>query len=405
MSATRAKPKLLLLTSSFPRWRGDFAGCFVAEFAQAISTDFEINILSPAAAGTPTRTMHDPLQVWRFNYFWPRRAQLLDAAADLQPLIERDWLARLQILPFFLCFFLRALLLARNADIICSHWLLPAGLIGGLLAWLTGKPHIVIEHSGALHLLGKLKVGCWLARLITKSASRLVVVSQQLREQFLSLCPQAANKVEVLPMGIDLAAFLSPIGLESATNRSARQVKKRVLFLGRLVPIKGVEVLLEALAGCPQLDLLIAGDGLQREALEQRARALAVPAQFLGMVTGVYKHQLLKTSDLLVIPSIVLPDGRCEGMPVVCLEAFAAAKPVIASAVGGLSELIIDGETGLLCQPGDSAQLRNAILTLLDDEAQRHMMGERAQQIAAGYDWSIVGAKFKTLLHSVLVRN
>src|SRR5689334_17896312 len=97
--------RLLILTSSFPRGEGDFAGSFVAEFAEALSTDFDIEILSPASNGAAKS--FEKFRVYRFSYMWPKRAQLLDAAADLQPLLERSFTARLQVIPFLVVFFFR----------------------------------------------------------------------------------------------------------------------------------------------------------------------------------------------------------------------------------------------------------------------------------------------------------
>ena len=202
-----SKLKLLVLTSSFPRSREDFAGSFVAEFAESLSDSFEIVILSPAAKGAPVKERRGNLIIYRFNYFWPLRAQLLDASADLQPLLERSLFARLQVIPFFIVFLFRALLLARGADIICSHWFLPAGLVGAFVAKVMGRPHIAIEHSGALHLLKKLRTGRLLTGFIVRNAKRLIVVSEQLRKQLIALYPAVESKVDVLPMGIDYRAF------------------------------------------------------------------------------------------------------------------------------------------------------------------------------------------------------
>jgi glycosyltransferase involved in cell wall biosynthesis len=384
--------KLLMLTSSFPRRPGDFAGCFVADFARVLSNDFEIEVLSPPSQGAEKEEQHTEFRVYRFNYLLPKRAQLLDAAVDLQPLLERSLTARLQIIPFLIIFFFRVLLLARRVDIICSHWLVPAGLVGALVSRILKKPHIVIEHSGAFHLLRRLRAGRRIVHLIVCNSEKLVVVSDQLREQLIELCPSAADKVEVVPMGVENRSY----GSDEPDDKDAKL--KTILFLGRLAPVKGVQVLLDALSGCSNLQLIIAGDGDQRKYLENRALLLNVPVRFAGTVVGEVKEHLLHSCDLVVIPSIILPDGRTEGTPVVCLEAFAAGKAVIASAVGGLRELIVDGETGLLCEPGNSMQLRERILLLLNDDALRSTIGRKAAQIAKQYDWSKVAERYKTLL-------
>lgn len=385
-----SKPRLLLLTSSLARWPGDYAGAFITEFAQALSDEFEITILAPASRNRPAHERWGSVQVYRFNYFWPRHAQLLDAAADLQPLLHTSWRARLLVVPLIIGFLIRALLLARRADIICSHWLVPGGLVGAVVRLLTGKPHVCVEHSGALHLLRKIVLGAGLARFITRYADQIVTVSAQLRSHLLALAPQTASKLAVIPMGVRAELFQQR---ESDNTRE----KPTILYLGRLERVKGVATLLEAVAGRADLRVIIAGEGSARAELEQYASRLQAPAEFIGAVMGERKRELLQTSDLVVIPSMVLPDGRSEGTPVVCLEAFAAARAVVASAAGGLKELIIDGETGLLCAPGDSAQLRAAILKLLGDDDLRARLGARAAQSATQYDWLTISARYREL--------
>ncbi|MBI4854994.1 MAG: glycosyltransferase family 4 protein [Acidobacteria bacterium] len=384
--------KLLFLTSSFPRYKGDFAGNFVAEFAQAISTNYEeIQVLTPASKNYPKEQSWGKIKIIRFNYFFPFNYQLLDSAKDLQPLLETSIFAQLQLIPFCLVFFFRAFFLAKQADVICSHWLLPAGLIGSLLSFLLKKPHLIVEHSGALNLLCKLPIGNFVLNIIGKYAKSIVLVSKELQNKLIKLCPKLKVKTSVIAMGID-CNFYQP-----SIQREENKVKK-ILFLGRLAKIKGVDVLIKALAKCENIILLIAGDGEERETLEKLANNLQVPAKFLGTVLGEDKLKLIQSCDLLVIPSIILPDGRTEGTPVVCLEAFACGKAVIASNVGGLKDLIIDGKTGFLFEPENQEELREKIFALLNDDKKINEISSSVRNIALEYDWSIIAKQFNLLI-------
>ncbi|WP_420398275.1 glycosyltransferase family 4 protein [Nioella sp.] len=150
----------------------------------------------------------------------------------------------------------------------------------------------------------------------------------------------------------------------------------RLMFVGRLAAVKGVPVLLEALAKArevqPDLTLTLVGDGPDRVALETQAKAM----NLVGAVTFAgYKSQsevaeLLASHDALVLPSFA------EGVPVVLMEAMAARMPAIATAVGGVSELVEDGKTGCLVAPGDSDALCAAILSLMSDAEKRADMGD-----------------------------
>ena len=155
-----------------------------------------------------------------------------------------------------------------------------------------------------------------------------------------------------------------------------------VVFVGRLDPVKGVPLLLDAFAEVkarhPQARLTIAGDGHIRERLEARARSLGLQVNFPGYLDEGQVADLLATADMLVLPSFA------EGLPVVLMEALAAQIPVIATQVGGVPELVQHGVSGLIVPPGDVVGLAEAIDRLLSDPALRARMGEvgRAKVLA-----------------------
>jgi len=150
----------------------------------------------------------------------------------------------------------------------------------------------------------------------------------------------------------------------------------KLMFVGRLAAVKGVPVLLEALAEArrtrPELTLTLVGDGPDRAALIAQAQALdlAGAVTFTGYKSQSEVAELLACHDALVLPSFA------EGVPVVLMEAMAARMPAVATAVGGVSELVEDGTTGCLVAPGDGAALRAAILRVMEDSALRQRMGE-----------------------------
>jgi len=216
------------------------------------------------------------------------------------------------------------------------------------------------------------------------------------------LCPDAANKVEVIPMGVNVLSRD-----EKITAESLRQslIRPTVLFIGRLTEIKGLGVLLKAMEGLDGLQLIVAGDGETRDELERMARQLSLNARFIGRVGASERQYLLSTCDAVVIPSTVLADGRSEGTPVVCLEAMAAGRVVIASKVGGLAELICDGENGLLFEQGDHQMLKEKLMLALSDDSLRQRISENAQHAVAAYDWSRIGLRFANVLRDPLRKN
>jgi L-malate glycosyltransferase len=415
----KRKPSILILTSSFPSLPEDETCGYVREFARCMALEFNVQVLTfaDAKAMASLKNSHDQdaqqevFQLIRSKSFLPLRLDPLQAGRDLNQLAHANLYCKVLAMISLCAFFLTALKLARRADVICSHWLLPCGLMGALLASLFRKPHVAIEHSGALHLLMRLPAGRALARFIVRRCRRVITVSSDLRNKLTAFCPEARGKTEVIPMGIMGMAQERPVGLAKVDQLPGCGIdcqggsENKILFIGRLIEIKGLEVLLKALATLQDVQLQVAGEGERRMALERLAAKLNVDAVFLGQVDRAEKARLLAASAMVVVPSLRLADGRTEGLPVVALEALAAGVPVIAANVGGLSEIIIDGQNGLLFEAGNHLLLADRIKRLLDDEELRLQLSKKARQTAEAFDWQIIGAKFREIFKDCFSTN
>ena len=391
------KPALLVLTSSFPCSPDDETCGYIRDFARSLSVQFDVTVLAP-----PDRRAiqwpHDSFTLTRARSVLPLRLDPFEAGDDLNHVASGSLLAKLAALVSLFCFFARALALALRADLVCSHWMVPSGLAGAVICRLLRKPHVVVEHSGALHLLRRIHGGGTIARFIVTGSNRIVTVSADLERKLIALCPDARTKVEVMPMGVRVCSpHRETIPIEPSTHT--------IVFVGRLTEIKGLDVLLKAMSGLKSLDLIVAGDGECRAELEGLALALSVNASFVGRIGALERGRLLSTCDALVIPSRVFDDGRTEGTPVVCLEAMAAGRLVIASRVGGLAEVIADGENGLLFEQGDDLMLREKLSLVLSDDSLRSKIGKNARRSAAGYDWARIGSRYSAIIKSALRKN
>jgi glycosyltransferase involved in cell wall biosynthesis len=197
-------------------------------------------------------------------------------------------------------------------------------------------------------------------RFVTKIVNRYIAVSQHVAERLVETSRIPAEKITVVYNGVRLAAFNRP------ANPALRAVLTRgsigrpiVLTAARLAEQKGHRYLLKAAALVPQAVFILAGDGPDRAELEAEAAKLGLQERilFLGYRDDV--SDLLACCDLFVLPSLF------EGLPLSILEAMAANKPVIATAIGGNDEAILHGETGLLVPPADPQALAAAIQTIL----------------------------------------
>ena len=183
--------------------------------------------------------------------------------------------------------------------------------------------------------------------------------------------PDKWDRMHVVHCGIDPAAFIP------ATHRGRGS---RLLFVGRLAAVKGLPVLLRAVAELretnPDVKLSLAGDGPDRPRLEAMAReqCIADRVRFLGYQSQAQVRQLLRETDLFVMSSFA------EGVPVVLMEAMAAGVPVVATRVAGIPELVEDGVSGFLVPPGDPVALSQKTRILLDDADLRNRFGAAGRE-------------------------
>ena len=181
-----------------------------------------------------------------------------------------------------------------------------------------------------------------------------------------------------------------------------------VAGIGRLIPVKGFEYLVdahaEALRANPALRLVLVGDGDERAALEERIRALAVADSVV--LVGAVRHEeipaYLAAADVVAVPSVHF-GGFVDGLPNVALEAMAAGKPLVASRVGGLPELVRDHENGLLVDEKSSHALAEAIVSLAGDSDLRRRLGATAQaEITSTRSWEAVAERFVGIYGDVI---
>ncbi len=172
-----------------------------------------------------------------------------------------------------------------------------------------------------------------------------------------------------------------------------------ILGIGRLVPQKGFDVLIDAFAraGAPSHDLLLAGEGPERAALEALARERGLEGRviFPGRADRATAAALFKGCSFFVLPS------RQEPMGIVNLEAMCSGKAVVASRTGGVPEIVLEGETGLLFPPGDSAALAEAIRRLAGDDAARARLGAAGLARAAKFTWPAIASSYRCIYDKV----
>jgi len=267
---------------------------------------------------------------------------------------------------------------ARGWDAVVSHWLVPSGAVADACG---PARHLAIAHGSDVRLLSSLPGGRALVRRLARRAD-LVYVADALRVD--------GAPGRVVPMAIDVAPIARATTAAARAAARARLVPDAgdgfvIAFLGRLIHDKGADRAIDEL---PEgATLLVGGDGPERTALEERARASLVRCaagrrvQFLGHVAGADKLALLAAADALVIPS------RVDGAPTVALEALAAGLPIVATRAGGLPE-VLDESIAILCD--DERAIGRALARLRDDVELRTTMSRACRARSSRHDWSHV---------------
>jgi glycogen(starch) synthase len=206
-----------------------------------------------------------------------------------------------------------------------------------------------------------------------RAADWVVACSSSLLEETLAIWPELGAKSSVIPNGLELPPLPpTPLPFDPAL----------LLCLGRLEPEKGFDLALSAFGRLadrrPALRMLLAGDGPLRGQLEAQARALGLEsrAEFLGWVPPDEVPRLINRATAVLMPS------REDALPLVAIEAAQMARPVLAARVGGLPEVVTDGSTGLLVQPGSPRALAAAVERLLDAPELAERMGAAARRRA-----------------------
>ncbi|MFA4029619.1 MAG: hypothetical protein GDYSWBUE_000912 [Candidatus Fervidibacterota bacterium] len=200
------------------------------------------------------------------------------------------------------------------------------------------------------------------------NAHTVITCTRANLEHIKSVYPEAANKVRLVYHGL-LRTEIAKFG-ECVRGGDARQ-RRLLLFVGRLVPKKGVDVLIRALARLRcKARCTIVGDGPMRQRLERLAVQLGVDdcVTFIGSIEHTDVAKYYASASALVVPSIIASDGDRDGLPNVILEAAASSLPIVASNISGIPEFVEDGRTGLLVPAGDEEVLAEAIDKLLSND-------------------------------------
>lgn len=393
-----AKPRLLVLTSTYPRWRDDPEPGFVHELSKRLVADFHVMVLAPHAKGAAVEETFDGVEVRRYRYAPAAWETLVNDGGMVSNLRNGPW-KWLLVPGFFLsqAWATRRLVRRHRPQVIHAHWLVPQGFTMALLRLFGHTPPFLVTSHGAdlFSLRGRLMNA--LKRRVARASAAMTVVSSAMREEAVHIGMQPP-RLEVLPMGVDFQARFVPDATEARRT-------DQLLFVGRLVPKKGLTHLLDALplvlARRPAVRLAIVGFGPEAALLREQTQRLGLESkvEFLGAMPQAELPKLYRSASLFVAPFVRDAAGDQEGLPVALMEAVACGCPVVVGDVPGIRDILGKAAAAVCVKPEDSAALAAAILAALDDPAGAQARAlQLRQNVVQQLDWTAIAAGYGRLL-------
>lgn len=391
-----ARPlRVLTITHNYPRFPGDPAGAFVARIAEgAAARGHQVEVIAPHAPGTTREETTRGIRLRRFRY----GPDALERVAYTGNLHGRTLVSPLAALGFpgFLWAFGRAVRTAIDRfmpDVIHAHWWLP----GGWFASRGPVPYLLTCHGSDVRLLERGGLVRRVARPAFRGAARITTVSNFLAEDIRRLLPGLEAPVLVTPMPVDVQGLLAGAAVPKVHP-------PRILYAGNLVPSKGVDVLLRAVAQLERQgvawQLKILGEGPARTGLVTLARELGI-APKVTWAAFVPQGQMAAeygASTVTVLPS----RGRAEGLGLTLVEALLAGCAVVGTAAGGIPEVVQHERTGLIARDGDAGDLAIQIQRLLTDaDLRQRLTSAGKEHVVRNYSPEAAVGRFLEIYHDV----
>lgn len=381
--------RVLFITSTFSVHSGDAQVPWLLAYVKKLQAQgLEVDVFAPSSKGNSSH-MIEGVSVYRFRYA-PASWEIL--THDEGALFKLRNNKLLFFLPpfYFICgsVAIVAHCLRHRYDIIHVHWPFPQAIFGILAKLITGGKLVYSVYGAEFALVARMPFGRELFCIFLQRADAIIGISHFTKERITAVAPVF---VTVIPFTTSLGRQFK--GLKKHIGKKV----KRILFVGRLIERKGITYLIAAMHSIikkvPSAQLDIVGGGPLLSSLQQQVRMLGLSSRVAlhGRVSMETLVKLYDVCDVFVLPAIVDIWGDTEGLGVVILEAMSFGKPVVASRIGGITDIVTDGVNGLLVPQKDVRALSQAIVDVLTDRGLRRKLVTEAYHTYSGiFSWDSI---------------
>jgi glycosyltransferase involved in cell wall biosynthesis len=385
--------RIAVLGSTYPRDEHDHEVPWLRESVRRLAAGGHwVTVIAPAYRGLKDHAI-DGVPVRRFRYA-PARWEILTHGEGAPTKLNKNPLLKLLTITYLLSGAWKAWTVCRKEriEILHVHWPFPHGLMALLPARLLGVKVVSTCHSAELALAAGSKISTKVLAFCLRTSAAITANSAHTAKLIQEVSHREA---EIIPWGATVKV--------DSSIASVPQKFPLLLFSGRLIERKGVNFLIQAMPLIlkeRKVRLVVTGDGRYRKEWEDLAQQLGVSesVRFAGFVDNTELSTLFRSCTVYVHPAIYDSKGDTEGLGVVLIEALSNAKPVVASAVGGIVDIIKDGETGLLVPEKNPEAIAKAVIRLLNDPEYAGRLGKQGFAYAREYfNWDRIMNRYEII--------
>ncbi len=391
--------KILHITTAYPRFQGDVISPWIVKMLTGFAKrGHRVSVFTSSYRGLGKQVMYG-IRIYRFRYA-PKNLEILTHDMAVPERMKQGMKFKLLVVPYLASGFINSMTFPVKHDIVHVHWPIPHIIFGLPMKYRWKVPMLLYVHGGELNFLNKLP----------DPIKRIFIALMKKADMITVNSSYTKNLVESygLDIPVEIVPFSNPHA-DSVMYPYKEKSKKIILFVGRLIEAKGLDDLVRAYRivreKFREVELRIVGDGPMGERIEKMAKEFELPVTLTGFKSGKALEEEYKNASVFVLPSKPDKIGQTETLGVVTIEALSYGVPVVASNIGGIPDVIKDGKTGLLFEPGNYKELAEKILTLLESSyLAKNLVSTGQRHVKDNFYWDKIVDRLEKIYAHLLMK-